>query len=450
MPHALPAYQLTLGSRTLLQTPAFELAPGRILAVTGPSGAGKSLWLRSLFGWSAPAQHAALSPRDGDFLLVQDPSQGLTPGLDLGGHFAELSPRPHREEIIALLARLGLEGNDLLTRPLHRFSGGERQRMMLALLLIQKPRLLVCDEPVASLDPASERRLWDLLIPLCSQGLSAIIVTHRLELIEDHADEVLLLEQGRAVFHGDRQQFFTQPATPLHEALLAQYRAAAVPMLAPATKNAPLLELRGLCHAYAGRRLFDNFQLSLRRAEALWLSGPSGSGKTTLAKIIAGLIPADRGELTLDGQPLAPLLHDRARSLRHRIQYLFQHGTEALNPARTVAAQLAEALPQLATREAHLRHLRLDQIDLTSPPAAFSMGELQRLNLMRALARTPDLLIADELLASMDLGVRVAVLDLLERYRRDHGTSVVLISHEPPKTAGHPYAHLALALAEPQ
>lgn len=434
----------------LLETPPLSLAPGRVLAITGPSGAGKSLWLRSLFGWGAPGQVGPCAPHNGAFLLVQDPSQGLTPGLSLAGHFAEVCPPARRGEIPALLARLGLAGDDLLSRPLQRFSGGERQRLMLALLLIQQPRVLVCDEPVASLDPASETRLWDLLVPMCEQqGLIAIIATHRLELIEHYADEVLMLECGRVVFHGNRQRFFSEPATPLHQALIDHYRGQDQTASAAApSAEAALLEVRGLSHAYQGRRLFDNFRLSMRAAESIWLSGPSGSGKTTLAKIIAGLMPADQVELTLGGAPLPALLNDRPRRQRHRIQYLFQHGTQALNPARTVGAQLTETSFDPSARAQLLRRLRLDHLDLERMPGVFSMGELQRFNLLRALSRSPDLLIADELLAAMDLGVRAAVLELLEQYRREQATSVLLISHEPPQ-GSVPYRHMFLAAAAP-
>ncbi len=417
--------------------------------MTGPSGAGKSLWLRSLFGWSASGVTPALSTRAGAFLLVQDPSQGLTPGLSLAGHFAEVCPASRRAELLPLLARLGLEGDDLLTRPLQRFSGGERQRLMLALLLIQNPRVLVCDEPVASLDPASEARLWELLLPLREQtGLTAIIVTHRLSLIERYADEVLLLESGKLAFHGTTQTFFEQPATSWHSTLLEQYRGQDTsPAPEPAHDSAPLLQVRELCHGFAGRSLFQNFSLTLRRGELLWLNGPSGSGKTTLAKILAGLSRADRVALDFAGAPLAPLLADRPRALRPRIQYLFQHGTLSHNPARSVAAQLAEALPATATRLDLLRQLRLEHLDLERGPGAFSMGEIQRFNLLRALAQEPALLIADELLAAMDLGVRQAVLELLARQRRERQTAVLLISHEPPNPLGCASRHLSLAPA---
>jgi len=185
----------------ILDLPPIHLPADRILVITGPSGSGKSLLFKNCYGWLSPGAPALLSPSRGHFAMIQDPSSGLTPGLTIGGHFRELAGMRDRQgEFEAMLARLGLPAGCLDRLP-HRLSGGERQRIMLALILMNEPTLLWCDEPAASIDATNERALWELLLDLKRAfPFTLVIITHQLALIKAHADQVLLLERGRALF----------------------------------------------------------------------------------------------------------------------------------------------------------------------------------------------------------------------------------------------------------
>ncbi len=420
--------------KLLLQTPAFGLTRGKTIAVTGPSGAGKSLFLKTLFGWSGKRIRPVLSPKQGAFLMIQDPSQGLTPGLTLGDHFREVATGCNwRNRASNHLADLGLQGTDLFQRRPHSFSGGERQRIMLALILMRDPNLLVCDEPAASLDTTNEERLWQLLERMKGE-MTLIFVTHQLQLIERFATEVILLEAGGFGFRGAKELFFSDIRSPSQKRLVEIYRGsrpAKREETGTPAKRPPLLETRSLGLKIGSHRVFRNISWQIEAGSWWWLVGPSGAGKTSLARTMAGLVPSSEGDILLGGEPLQVSLKQRTVPARRAIQYLFQHGTRALNPALSVARQLARVFrgkPELLATWLH--ELHLDEVNLNKPPRAFSLGEVQRLNLIRALAAGPSLLICDELLTSLDLALQHSLIRFLDRYRERHGTAILVISHD--------------------
>ncbi len=426
----------TAGKR-LLHTPELALPRGETLAIVGPSGAGKSLFLKSLFGWSAPGQAATFSPRRDACLMIQDPAQGLTPGMSLAEHFREVArDKDWRREAEALTAALSLDGPDLLARTPRSFSGGERQRLMLALALTPRPRILCCDEPAASLDAANEAALWRLLQRVReSRRLTLIFVTHRLELAARHADRAAVFHRGEIVFWGRRAAFFDQPEHPYHRALIAAHRrresgvAASEPIAKPA--GAPRLSVSSFSLSFGTRRLFEDFGLALDAGEWVWLTGPSGSGKTSLAKFIAGLVPRASGEIRLDGRVLPATLGRRNPDQRRAVQLLFQHGSTALNPAISANRQLRRAYGgDHARLRDDLAKLGLAELDLDRRPDAFSLGEQQRLCLLRALAPQPRAIICDEPAAALDLALKERILDFLDAYRRRAGAAVLAATND--------------------
>lgn len=431
----VPAYQLkNQHDQLLLDTPAFNLKKGCITAVTGPSGSGKSLLISSLFGWSADGVEAALSTKDGAYLMVQDPSQGLTPGLSVGGHFSEVCNHKNwQQSAIEMLASLGLEGH-LLNRSVDTFSGGERQRIMLALLLIREPKVLICDEPAASLDAMAEVRLWERLAHLNKEkGLTLVFITHSLGLIETYADQVLLLDGGKPVFHGDTAHFFRSAESEVHRRLLQNYRLYRhhANQNAIQTRNEDaLMHLQDVNHSYGDLQVLSNLTWEIHKRSWWWVTGPSGCGKTTLAKIIAGIVTMDSGRMKFDGQCIESCLRLRTSEQRVNIQYLFQHGSQALNPALRVFGQLREAFDDILWMEQLLARLRLRDLDLNQLPSAFSLGEIQRLNLVRCLGRRPQVIVGDELLSSLDLGTKSDIIEVLDQYRLDHNAAIILITHD--------------------
>ena len=417
----------------LLGMEPLRLAEGKTLAVTGPSGAGKSLYLKSLFGWVTSGSPAPLSPQQGAFLMIQDPLQGLTPSLSIGGHFREvIDGRDWREKAQKACTRLGLVDAGLLKRKPATFSGGEKQRLMLALIMAKKPRVLVCDEPASSLDRENERKLWDLVFELKEEATTLIFVTHRLDLIKAYADQVLLIKTGRVSFYGSNTQFFEQPKHPLHHKLLSIYERIAdktEPADQPTEKA--LIEVRGLSLAFADKRVYGNFSWHAFQGSWNWIIGPSGSGKTSLARFLCGLLPVAKGSVALDGEVLDSDLMKRTLEQRRAIQYLFQHGSLSLNPARKVSRELQKAYADQGEMLAqHLDTLGLAEHDLKRRPHTFSMGELKRLNLIRALATSPRILICDEIFSALDLVARYEMLEYLEKYRRKRGLTLIAITQD--------------------
>lgn len=421
--------------KTLLKTPAMTLNPGEIIAVTGPSGGGKSLWLKTLFGWSTKGVRPCLKPVDGAFLMVQDPSQGLTPLLSVWGHFKEVCPPGvNRGEVVELLERFGLSGELMLQRSIDGLSGGERQRLMLALILIQKPKVLVCDEPAASLDAEHEAMLWQMLNDLrLETGLSLIFVTHAMHLIERFADRVLLLQAGEIIFEGTKASFFEDGEASLHRSLIENYRkwqqTKRQAQDSAINSGAALLDVSGLSLERGGTRIFENFDWQVAAGEWWWVVGPSGCGKTSLAQAIAGLCPAQRGQIAFAGAAMVQALSDRSYSLRRQIQYIYQHGSTAFNPMRSVGRQLRDAW-QGSVSQKYLDILRLGEVELDRLPSSFSLGEIQRLNVLRALGRKPRLLIGDEVLTSLDMDTKPLLVAVLDHYRQETGAAVVLITHD--------------------
>jgi len=444
----VPAYHLTdRHGRVLLDTASFDLAEGEVLAVTGPSGAGKSLFTNALFGWVGKGHEAVLSPNDGACLMIQDPSRGLTPGMRMGTHFREvIRGGGWRKRALALCRELGMEMPDLLDRVPGTFSGGEKQRLMLALVLAREPHVLVCDEPAASLDAAAEQTLWQTLMGLrASRGITLIFVTHQLELIRAHADRVLFLRAGRAVFTGTRAAFFDAPRDPAHKTLIDHHCGLGNQVEAPTVSaTPPLLEIDSFCLRYGNLTVFDDFHWSIGSGDWCWLLGPSGSGKTSLARFICGLNPDGQGTVRLAGQTLDTDLRRRSRPNRRAIGYLFQHGSMSFNPARTVASRLYAAFADDRSRLSEmLDALDLTDLELDRRPATFSVGQRQRLNLIHTLSVSPRLLILDELFSGLDLIARITLTRFLQSFQSE-GMSILAITHDVALTRWLPAQRLVL------
>ncbi len=419
--------------RQLLCSEAFTILRGSVCAITGPSGAGKSLLISSLFK-RQDQRAAVLSPQAGDCLMIQDPAGGLTPYLSVRAHFAEIAREPDWEQrALNLLAELGLQGDDILNRDPGSLSGGERQRVMLGLALFNNPRVLVCDEPAASIDPENEVLVWDLLDRQHKErGLTLIFVTHSLSLIERYAQQVVLMDQGEQLFNGSKVDFFQKPTCKRHQRLIQVYQRVTAMGASEPYKDVKgnLLRVDDLYVKRGGRDVLANFSWEVGSGEWWWILGRSGSGKTTLAKSITGLVKPHSGSVSLGGRILAACLKRRELNDRLAMPYLFQHGTNSFNPVRTVDRQLRERYRDKSQLLEFLRELNLQHLSLNRLPASFSVGEIQRLNLIRGLARKPQLLICDELLAPLNLTLKSDMVHFLDGYRIRYGTTILVITHD--------------------
>ncbi|WP_415394379.1 ABC transporter ATP-binding protein (plasmid) [Rhodococcus globerulus] len=429
--------------------------PGQVLGITGGSGSGKTTLALSLVG----QMRRGLEARAGTIRVLgidpltdagarelrgrritylgQDPAASLNPGRRLRSALAELirlrsALRPTRtqvrDEITRLMKLVQLPDNpDFLRRFPHQISGGQAQRVAMAQAMAGNPELLILDEPTSALDPMLALEIREVLRRII-RTCSVVLVSHDLQLLADLADSTLLLAGGR---------------------VLGEYPAAELPRtprpatLAPATfvrsEQRAALEIRGLTALHGRRAALTDVSLTLASGECLAVVGPSGSGKSTLARCLVGLHRKSTGTVLLNGRSIPLTSRERNRADRGAVALVAQNSAGALNPAETVGDALARPLRSQAGLSATAVKIRvaelLDSVCLPEYfaeryPAKLSGGERQRINLARALAAEPRILVCDEVTSALDAENAAAVMELLAGLRRNLGVAVVLVTHD--------------------
>ncbi len=371
--------------------------------------------------------------------VFQEPHAALNPVRPVGRQIGEvlrvrggLSRAAARRRRVELLEAVGIEraGERQFSYP-HELSGGQAQRVMIAMALAVTPELLIADEPTTALDAATGRQVMDLLIALKREHrFGLVLISHDDQLVTRVADRVVVLEAGQS---SPRRRV---PARPRYAPPVASRGAAEV-------AGPPLLEVRELTVRYSNRyrrrgalalAAVDRVSLTVADNEVVALVGQSGCGKTTLARSIVGLTQPAEGDIRYQGRTCRGPARGAGRSAP--IQMVFQDPYTTLNPRRSVGESLAEALacggrdrgrPEV---EALLAKVELDAEMSERFPHELSGGERQRVAIARALAVGPRLLVLDEPMSSLDYPVRIRLLDLLERLRQADGLTMLLISHD--------------------
>lgn len=468
---SIEALSVTLPSdsdrRFAVQDVSLDLARGEILCIVGESGSGKSVLTSAIMGAlpdglalsggrilfegrdiSRLPEAAMRRLRGASIAMIfQEPMSALNPALTVADQIEEVfelhRPAMPREErrrrVLALLHDVRLPDPETLSRRLpHQLSGGQCQRIVIAMALALDPVLLIADEPTTALDVTTQAQILRLMRELRDEhGHAILFITHDLGVVADIADNVVVMRQGRMVEQGPMLQVLTDPRDP-YTKMLVETLPGTVPKHDLPPRAYPAVSVRNVVKHYGRNRALDDISFDLARGSTLAIVGESGCGKSTLARAVIRLAEVDSGQVVIDGVDFATLSGRRLRQMRRTVQMVFQDPYGALNPRRNVGKILRRAgrLSGLSAADARAQALAL--IDMVGLPPeallrgvdAFSGGQRQRVGIARALAMRPGVIIADEIVAALDMSMQAQILDLLARLKRDAGLTLLFITHD--------------------
>ncbi len=455
---------------------SFELKEGEVLAVVGESGSGKTATGRAIMGLLPPGLHvtggtvklddqtldlrnsASLRPIRGPQIgmVFQEPMVSLNPALSIGRQMGEglalhfkMDPEAIRAASLAILRRVDIRDPEgcLKAYP-HEFSGGMRQRIMLASVMLLKPRLLIADEPTTALDTLTQAEVLDLMAELTREhGTAVMLITHNLGLVARYADRAIVMRHGEIIEGGPTKALLANPRETYTRSLID-----ALPRRSPArpavARGVPILEARDLEVVFAGRRRFltrgrnvtavKPSNLVVHAGEVVALVGGSGSGKTTLGRAMLRLVDPTAGTVLFRGQDVTGLRGQALLPFRLACQIVFQDPYSSLDPRMRIGPIVAESLrfsrkcsPADVARRTDEA---LDEVGLSGLnqrfPHELSGGQRQRVVIARALVRRPTFIMADEPVSALDMTIQKQVLTLIRELQRTHGFACLFISHD--------------------
>ena len=482
-------FSMRQGRVDVIHGVSFELHRGRTTCVVGESGSGKSVTARTILNMvprpgvinggrilfrpdaGDPVDLTALDPRGRQIrqirggrigMIFQEPMSSLSPVHTIGNQIVE-AIRLHRDVDRKEARRMAAEAlaqveipnpEKALDKYAFEYSGGMRQRAMIAMALACHPDVLIADEPTTALDVTTQAEILDLMRSLQRDlGMAIMFITHDMGVVAEIADEVVVMEKGHVVEKGEVRQIFDAPAHPYTRKLLGAVKRLERPAEAkvrPAPDAGPILTVENLEMRFEKRegffqrvtdvtRAVDGVSFTLRQGEALGIVGESGSGKTTVGRCIARVYEPNAGTIDYGGVNLVTAGPQALRDTRKQVRMIFQDPFASLNPRMTVQQIIAEPLivngvasgQELEDRVAQLlREVGLDPAMMERYPHAFSGGQRQRIVVARAIALEPRLVIADEPTSALDVSIRTQVLDLLLRLQAELGLSFIFISHD--------------------
>jgi peptide/nickel transport system ATP-binding protein len=482
------SYRLSAYTVEAVKRASLLAAPGERIGLVGESGSGKTTLALALMGMLkapgqvtggtavlngvdllrlGPRQHAAMRLRHVAY-IPQGAMNSLNPVIRIRQSFAHLyrdhgialSPEEFRERAAALLDMVGLPATTLDRYP-HELSGGMKQRVCIAMGISQGPSLIIADEPTSALDVVTQRQVMQTFERVQSAlGSAAIVIGHDMGLMAQSVDALVIMKRGVIVEQGPVRETFKRPRDQYTRQLIASVPTlAGEPVVEPPVtsepearhgKAAPLIAFRGVGKVYPSQRGGADpvvalqpldMSLSIDEPRLVAIVGQSGSGKSTLASLALGFTSPSTGEIVYRGKPMSSFDARETWTFRREVQAVFQDPFSTFNPFYRVERALS--LPLFNFRIARNRDearqrmiaacegVGLDgRVMLERFPHQLSGGERQRLMVARALMLEPKLLIADEPVSMVDASMRAAILDLLLALRRDHGISILYITHD--------------------
>ncbi len=512
--HLQLSFRTDAGTVSAIQDISFSLERGQTLGIVGESGSGKSSTALAIMGLLPPTATVqgeilfALEGKTVDLLqlqphilrrlrgdrlgmIFQEPMASLNPLFTCGTQIAETllqHQQISKKEAIARAIQLCHEVNlpepeKIIHRYPHQLSGGQIQRIMIAMAIACNPDILIADEPTTALDVTVQATILELLKRIQQErGMALIFISHDLGVISQIADQVLIMYQGKIVEYGSVRQVFHQPQHPYTKGLIAcrpqpelnllylptvsDFMAeengtlisknppffATKPPKEPTPPCEPLLRVQDLTVAFPVRNILgmvkeykiavDRLSFEVFPGETLGLVGESGCGKTTTGRAILRLLPLQGGKVFFDGVEITALKPKELTKLRCHMQIVFQDPYGSLNPRMTIGQILLEPLllhrqelyPTKQDRLARVKYLLervgIDPQSMGRFPHEFSGGQRQRIGIARALALNPKLIIADEAVSSLDVSVQAQVLNLLKELQQEFELTYIFISHD--------------------
>lgn len=462
---------------------SFTVRAGETTVLVGESGSGKSitaLAVSRLLPLASRIKSGQIIFDGGDLLrtpeirmrdirgaqigmIFQEPQSSLNPVMAIGAQIGETLARHKRlsgttlkTKVIDLLEAVGIDDPERRTNEFpHQFSGGMKQRVMIALALAADPKLLIADEPTTALDVTIQAQVLDLIKTQQNRrGMGILFITHDLAVAFQVADQVLVMKDGLIVEHGSRDSFYAQPNHPYSKHLfesLPSWEKRIREGKTPTTESSKaILSVRGLkVHFPIKKGLFkrtvgfvravDGVDLTIREGRTLAVVGESGSGKTTMGKGILQLTEVNEGSVDYAGSNLRSIAPAILRSLRSDLQIIFQDPYASMNPRMMIGEIVKEGMvaQNIGTSGAErdsrvselLRLVGLEPTFARRYPHEFSGGQRQRICIARALAVEPRLIICDEPTSALDVSVQAQILELLRELQERLGISYLFVTH---------------------
>jgi len=484
----------------------FSLYENEILAIVGESGSGKSVTSKAIMGLLQDKnthikgrinfeETSLLSLSSKEFaklrgndiaMIFQEPMSALNPSLTCGFQVAEIllhhkkvSASEVKKEVLQLFEKVKLpRPQDMYTSYPHQISGGQMQRVVIAMAIACKPKLLIADEPTTALDVTVQKEILQLLKDLQKQtGMSLLFISHDLALVCELADRVLVMYKGDIVEKGTVKEIFEAPKKSYTKALLGSrptldVRYKVLPTIASIKDNSfipqsitsqqrakkhqkiytktPLLRVENVAKSYFSRvgvfgqkqeiKAVNGISFDVFEGETLGLVGESGCGKSTLGKVILQLEKATKGSIFYKGKEITSLKSKDLRSLRKDIQLIFQDPYSSLHPRKIIGQAIIEPMEVhgIGSSKKQRKEKAMELLSRVGLEASYfhryphqlSGGQRQRVGIARTIAMEPKLVICDESVSALDISVQAQVLNLLNELKEDFGFTYIFISHD--------------------